>query len=122
MGGLGVDSLFTNIPLDKAIDICTNTIYSVQDIIQGITKEEFQNLLSLATKESYFIFNEVLHKQKDGFAMGSLVGPTLANAFLCIYEKNGLKNDLLNLNQFFIEDMLMIFFLIQLNWSSRKMS
>ena len=41
--------------------------------------------------------------------MGSPLGPTLANAFLCFYLKNGFKNALLNLNQFFIEDMLMLF-------------
>ena len=45
------------------------------------------NLLSLASKESYFFFNEVLYKQKDGVAMGSPLGPTLANAFLSHYEK-----------------------------------
>ena len=28
MGSLDVDSLFTNIPLDETIDICTYTIYS----------------------------------------------------------------------------------------------
>ena len=45
MGSLDVDSLFTNIPLDETIDICTNSIYSEQDVIQGINKEEFRNLL-----------------------------------------------------------------------------
>ena len=78
---------FTNIALDKTIDICTNTIYSQQDVIEGINKEEFRNLLSLTTKESYSIFNEVLNKLKDGVAMGSLLGPTLANPFLCFYER-----------------------------------
>ena len=86
MGSLDVDSLFTNIPLDETIDICTNTIYSEQDVMQGINKEELQNLLSLATKESYFIFNDVLYKQKDGVAMDSPLGPTLANAFPCFYD------------------------------------
>ena len=87
MGSLDVDLLFTNIPLDETIDICTNTIYSEEDVIQGINKEKFRDLLSLATKESYFIFNKVLYKQKDGVAMGSPLGPTLANVFLCFYEK-----------------------------------
>ena len=41
--------------------------------------------------------------------MGSPLGPTLANVFLCFYGKKWLKNALLNLNQFCIEDMLMIF-------------
>ena len=41
MGSLDVESLFTNIPLDEAIDICTNTIYSKQDVTEGISREEF---------------------------------------------------------------------------------
>ena len=65
MGSLDVDPLFTNIPLDETINICTNAVYSEQDVTQGISKEEFRNLLSIATKESYFIFNEILYKQKD---------------------------------------------------------
>ena len=52
---------------------------------------KLQNLLSLATKESYFIFKEVLYKQKDGVAMCSPLGPTLANAFLCFYERKSLE-------------------------------
>ena len=54
MSSLNVDLLFTSIPLDETIDNCTNTIYSQQDVKEGINKEEFRNLLSLATKESYF--------------------------------------------------------------------
>ena len=81
IGSLDVGSLFTNITPDETIDICTNTIYSQQGVIEEIKKEEFQNLLSLAVKESYFIFSEVLYKQKYGDAIGSLLGPVLANAF-----------------------------------------
>ena len=60
MGSLDVDSLFAN----------THTIYSQQNVIEGINKEDFLNLLSLATEEFYFIFSKVLDKQKDGVAMG----------------------------------------------------
>ena len=105
MGSLDVDSLFTNIPLEETINICTESIYDQNDSIEGLNKSEFKELLSLATKESYFIFNEILYKQIDGVAMGSPLGPTLANAFLCFYEKNGWNNVLINLNRFIIEDM-----------------
>ena len=91
MGSLDVDSLFTNIPLDEAINICTNTLYSEQNVIEDINKEEFRNLLSLPTKESYFIFNEVLYKQEDRVVMGSSLGPTLANVFLCFYVRKWLE-------------------------------
>ena len=86
MGSLDVDYLFTNIPLDETNNISTNTIYSQQDVIEVINKEKFRHLLSLATKESYFIFNQVLYKQKDGNAVASPLGLTLANTFPCFYQ------------------------------------
>ena len=61
-------------------------LYNNEDVIEGINKSEFKNLLSLATQESYFIFNDVLYKQKDDVVMGSPLGPTMANAFLSFYE------------------------------------
>ena len=55
-------------------------------------KAEFKELLSLVTKDSHFIFDGTLYKQIDGVAMGSPLGPTLANAFLVYHKKNWLKH------------------------------
>ena len=88
MGSLDVDSLFTNIPLDESIDICVNQLFKNTDTVEGFTKSELKQLLCLATKESYFIFNGLLCKQIDGVAMGSPLGPSLANAFLSYHEKD----------------------------------
>ena len=60
MGSLDVDSLFNNIPLEETIYICTNTFFWNTEKAEGFTKIEYKELLSLATKESYFIFNEKL--------------------------------------------------------------
>ena len=87
MASHDVDSLFTNIPLDETINICTESIFNESDTVEDLNKSEFKELLSLSTKESYFIFNGLLYIQIDGVAMGSPLGPTLANAFLCFYEK-----------------------------------
>ena len=81
MGSLNVDSLFTNIPLKEAINICTNMLYKNVDVIEGINMSEFENLLSLATQESYFMFNNILYKQQDGVAMALPLGPTMENVF-----------------------------------------
>ena len=62
MRGLVLDSLFTNIPLET-IKICTESIYNQNDRIESLNKSEFKELLSLATKGSYFILNEILCKQ-----------------------------------------------------------
>ena len=66
-------------------------LYNNEDVIEGINKSVFKNLLSLATQESYFIFNDVLYKQKDGVAMGLPLGPTMANVFLSFYEVKWLE-------------------------------
>ena len=60
MGSLDVDSLFTDIPLEETI--CTNTFFGNMEKVEGLSKIEFKELLSLAAKESYFIFNGQLYK------------------------------------------------------------
>ena len=63
MGSLDIGSLFTNIPLEEIIDICTNNLFINSYIIHDWKKNDFKDLLSLATKESYFIFNKILYKK-----------------------------------------------------------
>ena len=49
-------------------------------------------MLTLATKESYFLFDGELYQQVEGVAMGSPLGSTIANIFLCHYEDIWLRN------------------------------
>ena len=92
MASLDVDSLFTNITLEETIEICTNELFKEAETAKGLSKTEFKQLLSLATKNSHFIFNGTLYKQIDGVAMGSPLGPTSANAFLVYHEENWLEH------------------------------
>ena len=87
MSSLDVDSLFTNIPLKETI----NLVYNNVDVIEGINKSEFENLLSFTTQESYFTCNDILYKEKDGVAMGLPLGSTMANVFLSFYEMKWLE-------------------------------
>ena len=70
---------------------------------------EFKDLLYLATKELYFVFNNILCQQIVGTAMGSPLGPSLANAFLAHHEQNWLDNCTLNIDHHIIDRMLMIY-------------
>ena len=70
MASLDVDSLFTNIPLDEIIDICTDSWHKDDKNTLKISKNVFRNLLNVATKESFFIFNNKFYEQIDGVAMG----------------------------------------------------
>ena len=67
MGTLDVDSLFTNIPLQETLEVCTNEVFKESETVEGLSKTEFKELLSLATKDSHFIFGETLYKQIDGW-------------------------------------------------------
>ena len=86
MASFDVDALFTNIPLTETIDICVNLLYHNKRKVNGLLRKDFRSLLELATKKSCFLFNGVYYSQLDGVAMGSPLGPTFANFFLCYYE------------------------------------
>ena len=60
-------------------------------MVKGISKNDFRDLLNLATNESFFTFNNKLYIQVDGVAMGSPLGPILANIFLSHHEENWLN-------------------------------
>ena len=83
MVSLDVDYLLTNIPLKETIEICTNELFKESETVECLSKSEFKELLSLATKDSHFFCDGRLYKQiDDGTVMGSPLGPALANAFL----------------------------------------
>ena len=109
MASLDVESLFTNIPIDETIKNAVDDCFSSNMYRGKLSKSELYYLLKLATSESSFIFDKTLYKQIDGVAMGSPLGPTLANAFLCHYERLWLDSCPLNLNLLYTEDMLMTY-------------
>ena len=88
MARLDVEALFTNISLEETIAIVTNNIFDKKRKVNGISKEDFRRLLRIATKGTAFYFNGNYYRQKDGVAMGSPLGPDMANAFLCHHEKS----------------------------------
>ena len=77
-----IQSLFTNTPLDGTIDICVDMVYNKRKKVKGMLKRHFKQLLTLSVKSSFFLINGVYYKQIDSVAMGSPLGPTLANIFL----------------------------------------
>ena len=92
MASFDVQSLFTNIPLDETINICVDMIYNKRKKVKGMLKRHFRQLLTVSVKSSCFLFNDVYYKQIDGVAMGSPLGPTLANLFLVYHEDKWLDN------------------------------
>ena len=87
MISLDVESLITNIPLEETIDNIINDLLLTTDKFHNFEREELKQLLTFATYESFFIFDGEYYTQIDGVAMGSPLGPTLDNDFLCHFEK-----------------------------------
>ena len=79
-------SLFTNVPLTKTIEICTKTLYDSHLPTPVISKHVFIELMKTATTSVEFSFNNIMYRQFDGVAMGSSLGPALANIFVGYYE------------------------------------
>ena len=91
---MDVDSLFTNIPLHKIIDISTNKLFqNAETLHDGISKNDFLDLIFLnsATKESFFTFNNKIYIQIDGAVMEFPLGIILTNIFLSHHEENSIN-------------------------------
>ena len=81
-----VSSLFTNMPLDETIEILVNRAFTNNWFNTthnlALTRTDLVDLLSVATKGQLFQFDGALYKQTEGVAMGSPLGPLLANVFM----------------------------------------
>ena len=87
MCSFDVSSLFTNVPLDETIMICADALYDNPDTQPQFSKEVFVELMRSATSTVEFSFNNIMYRQVDGVAMGSPLGPALANIFVGYYEE-----------------------------------
>ena len=92
MASFDIDSLFTNIPLHETIGICLQKLFSDPGVstVFGFTDKLFKTLLEHAVFNSFFLFNDNYYQQIEGMGMGSPLGPTFANVFMCFHESNWL--------------------------------
>ena len=109
VASLDIESLFTKIPLNEVIDICIDDLFCDTNTIQNLDRNDMRELLNLAAYESFFIFDQVIYRQIDGVVMGPPLGPILANAFLCHFEKQWLSQCPPDFYPKSLRDMLMIF-------------
>ena len=110
MCSFDIVSLFTNIPLQETIQICLDTLYR-DDAMQRPHMPEtlLQKLLKKATTEIEFSFDNKIYRQIDGVAMGSPLGPILANIFVGHCKSAIKSNDWPKLYDRFVDDTFAIF-------------
>jgi hypothetical protein len=81
-----VESLFTNVPLKKTVDLILDRIYNKNLISTSLSKRSLKKLILDSCNKTAFSFNNNLYEQFDGVSMGSSLGPVLANIIMTELE------------------------------------
>ena len=83
-----VKLLFTNIPIEKAIEITLKRIYERKELNTSIKKKEMKQLLTLWTKNVHFTYDNKVYQQNDGVAMRSPLVTVLSGIFMVELENS----------------------------------
>ena len=75
-------SLYTNVPLNEAIQDCTELLYSGRYHKPPVDCQTFIELVSLCCCNVVLLTNDGFYRQVDGLAMGSPLAPQLANGWM----------------------------------------
>ena len=94
-----VTALLTNVPLDETIKILVNKAFTDDWFNKtyglNLQQDQLTRLLETATTNQLFQFNGQLYQQTDGVAMGSPLGPLMANVFMCHLEEKLTRDGLM---------------------------
>ena len=100
-------SLFTNVPVQETINILIDKAFT--DNWFNSTYDQLTQLLRMASTDQLFQFDGQLYEQCERVAMESLLGPLLANVFMCHLEERLSENDLIPpLYRRYVDDTLAI--------------
>ncbi|CAF3386823.1 unnamed protein product [Rotaria sp. Silwood2] len=83
MCSFDVESLYTNVPVEEAINVTLDFMFKpTKNISIPFNREQMKKLLELSVCDAPFRFQNKIYKQIDGVAMGSPLAPILANLWL----------------------------------------
>ena len=73
------ESLFTNVPIKKTIDVILARMYNDHTISTNLKKHSLKKfILDICTKTA-FSFNNIIYEKKDSVSMSSSLGPVMTN-------------------------------------------
>ena len=86
MASFDIKPLFTNILQTETLNLSVQNLSRNQTHVGNLIQSSFYSLLKITMFESVFIFDGKCYEQCDGVVMGSPLGSTLANVFVCHFE------------------------------------
>ncbi|KAA3679319.1 uncharacterized protein DEA37_0000788 [Paragonimus westermani] len=106
MCSIDVQSLFTNVPLHETIDFIGELV-EMSHITLPLPNDILREALLLCTENISFRFLDRCYRQIDGVAMGSPLGPILADFFMLKIERE-LATDIAGLSYYkrYVDDTL----------------
>jgi hypothetical protein len=89
-----VVSLFTNVPVDEALQVIRNKLYNDDTLaeLSVLQVEAIMELLEVCLRTTYFQGDDKFFQQKDCMAMGSSLSPIVTNIFMEHFEKLALAS------------------------------
>ena len=107
-----VESLFTNVPIKRTVDLILKRIYTDKLVSTNLKKCTLNKLILDTCTKTAFSFNNKLYQQKDGVSMGSSLGPVLANIIMTELEDVVIKpliaNGTIKFYTRFVDDTLLV--------------
>ena len=86
---LNVKSLFTNVPIQGALDCLEKMLNKFH--YSSIEIEEILSLIHLSIRQTAFVFNGNFYSQIEGLEMGSPLSPLLYDFYMRYFEKKNLQ-------------------------------
>ena len=104
--------MFTNVPLERTINIIVDRIYKEKKIQTKLRKQTLKKLVLDCCTKTTFSFNERLYDQIDGVCMGSALGPVLANIIMTELERlilpKLIESDIIRFYIRYVDDTLVL--------------
>ena len=94
MVSFDVESLFTNVPIEAAVQTPLRKLEKDSDLSNrtNLTPTQIADLLNFVSRSTYFQYNGSIYEQEDGATMGSPVPKVIANIYSKEFEEQAIAN------------------------------
>ena len=94
MVSFDVESLFTNVPIEGAVQAARRKLDSDPGLADRttLTPAEIADLLDFILRSTYFQYNGSIYEQQEGAAIGSPVSAVIANFYMEAFEEQAIES------------------------------